>query len=101
MDGIIATNTTIDKSKLGQHPLAQEAGGLSGAPVREASNHVLAALVRELDGKIPVIGVGGILSGSHAAEKLRLGATAVQIYSGMVYRGTGLIKECLLSCFLR
>ena len=101
MDGIIATNTTIDKSKLGQHPLAQEAGGLSGAPVREASNRVLAALVRELDGKIPVIGVGGILSGSHAAEKLRLGATAVQIYSGMVYRGTGLIKECLLSCFLR
>ena len=99
MDGIIATNTTIDKSKLGQHPLAQEAGGLSGAPVREASNRVLAALVRELDGKIPVIGVGGILSGSHAAEKLRLGATAVQIYSGMVYRGTGLIKECLLSCF--
>ena len=98
MDGIIATNTTIDKSKLGQHPLAQEAGGLSGVPVREASNRVLAALVRELDGKIPVIGVGGILSGSHAAEKLRLGATAVQIYSGMVYRGTGLIKECLLSC---
>lgn len=98
MDGVIATNTTIDKSTLGSHPLANEQGGLSGEPVREASNRVLAALVRELDGKVPVIGVGGILSGEHAAEKLRLGATAVQFYSGMVYRGTALVGECLEAC---
>lgn len=95
IDGVIATNTTIDKSALGVSPLAQEQGGLSGAPVREKSNAVLSALVAQLGGKVPVIGAGGILSGSHAKEKLDLGATAVQVYSGMVYRGTDLVRECL------
>lgn len=95
MDGIIATNTTIDKSALGASPLAQEAGGLSGAPVREPSNRVLKALAQELAGKVPIIGAGGVLSGKDAAEKIQLGATAVQIYSGMVYRGPELVKECL------
>lgn len=95
IDGVIATNTTIDKSALGASPLAQEQGGLSGAPVREKSNSVLSALVAQLGGKVPVIGAGGILSGSHAKEKLDLGATAVQVYSGMVYRGTDLVRECL------
>ncbi|MCG7656845.1 quinone-dependent dihydroorotate dehydrogenase [Wielerella bovis] len=97
MDGVIATNTTIDKTALGASPLAQEAGGLSGAPVREASNRVLAQLVRELDGKVPVIGLGGILSGHDAREKIQLGAAAVQIYSGMIYRGAGLVTECIKS----
>lgn len=95
MDGIIATNTTIDKSALGASPLAQEAGGLSGAPVRKPSNRVLKALAQELAGKVPIIGAGGVLSGKDAAEKIQLGATAVQIYSGMVYRGPELVKECL------
>ena len=95
MDGIIATNTTIDKSALGASPLAQEAGGLSGAPVREPSNRVLKSLAQELAGKVPIIGAGGVLSGKDAAEKIQLGATAVQIYSGMVYRGPELVKECL------
>ncbi len=95
IDGVIATNTTIDKSALGALPLAQEQGGLSGAPVREKSNAVLSALVAQLGDKVPVIGAGGILSGSHAKEKLDLGATAVQVYSGMVYRGTDLVRECL------
>ncbi len=98
MDGVITTNTTINTAALGNHPLAAEQGGLSGEPVREASNRVLAALVKELNGKVPVIGVGGILSGNDAAEKLRLGATAVQFYSGMVYRGTALVAECLEAC---
>lgn len=98
IDGVIATNTTTDKSALGSSPLAQEAGGLSGRPVREAANRVLAALAAELGGNIPIIGAGGILSGSDAAEKLRLGATAVQIYSGMVYRGPELVRECLNAC---
>ncbi len=95
IDGIIATNTTIDKSVLGASPLVQEAGGLSGKPVREPSNRVLSALVARLDGKLPVIGVGGIMNGSDALEKRRLGAAAVQLYSGMVYRGPDLVRECL------
>ena len=98
MDGIIATNTTTDKTALGSHPLAAEAGGLSGEPVREKSNRVLKLLAGHLDGKRPVIGAGGILSGSDAAEKLRLGATAVQLYSGMVYRGPELVRECIEAC---
>ena len=95
IDGIIATNTTIDKSSLGAHPLAQEAGGLSGAPVREPSNRVLQALAETLNGKISVIGAGGILSGADAVRKMQLGAQAVQLYSGMVYRGPKLVEECL------
>lgn len=95
MDGVIATNTTIDKTRLGTLPLAQEQGGLSGAPVRSSSNRVLAQLVQELDGRVPVIGVGGILGGSDAKEKMQLGATAVQLYSGLIYRGPELVRECL------
>ncbi|QMT32436.1 quinone-dependent dihydroorotate dehydrogenase [Alysiella filiformis DSM 16848] len=95
MDGVIATNTTTDKTVLGNHPLAQEQGGLSGAPVREKANAVLHNLVQHLGGKVPVIGAGGVLSGSDAKEKLALGATAVQVYSGMVYRGTDLVRECV------
>lgn len=98
MDGIIATNTTIDKTALGSHPLAGEAGGLSGAPVREASNRVLTQLAEHLDGKLPIIGVGGIMNGEDAAHKLRLGATAVQVYSGLVYAGPALVKDCLDTC---
>ncbi|MCP1661031.1 quinone-dependent dihydroorotate dehydrogenase [Neisseria perflava] len=95
MDGIIATNTTIDKSSLGSHPLAGEQGGLSGRPVREKSNQVLQLLAEHLDGALPVIGVGGILSGDDAKEKIHLGATAVQVYSGLIYQGPKLVKDCL------
>ena len=98
MDGIIATNTTIDKSSLGSHPLAGEQGGLSGLPVREASNRVLQQLAAHLDGKLPIIGVGGIGNGEDAACKLRLGATAVQLYSGLIYKGPALVKDCLDTC---
>ncbi|KPN71520.1 quinone-dependent dihydroorotate dehydrogenase [Neisseria sp. 83E34] len=98
MDGIIATNTTIDKTILGNHKQANEAGGLSGRPVREKSNAVLKELVAQIDGKLPVIGVGGIMQGGDAAEKMRLGAAAVQVYSGLVYRGSELVKECLRAC---
>ena len=95
MDGIIATNTTIDKSSLGSHPLAGEQGGLSGLPVREKSNQVLKMLAEHIDGKLPIIGVGGIMNSKDAAEKIRLGATAVQVYSGMIYKGPALVKDCL------
>ena len=67
-------------------------------PVREKSNRVLSQLVKELDGRLPVIGVGGIVNGSDAAEKMRLGAAAVQVYSGLIYRGPELVRECLQAC---
>ena len=95
MDGVIATNTTIDKSSLGNHPLAGEAGGLSGLPVRAQSEYVLQHLVHALNGKLPVIGVGGIVAGQDAATKKRLGASAVQIYSGMIYQGPSLVADCV------
>ena len=95
MDGVIATNTTIDKSSLGNHPLAGEAGGLSGLPVRAQSEYVLQHLVHALKGKLPVIGVGGIVAGQDAATKKRLGASAVQIYSGMIYQGPSLVADCV------
>lgn len=95
MDGIIATNTTIDKSSLGNHPLAQEAGGLSGLPVQAKSNEVLKLLAEHIDGVLPIIGVGGIMNGDDAAEKIRLGASAVQLYSGFIYQGPALIKDCI------
>ena len=95
MDGVIATNTTTDKSSLGNHPLAGEAGGLSGLPVRAQSEYVLQHLVYALKGKLPVIGVGGIVAGQDAATKKRLGASAVQVYSGMIYQGPSLIADCV------
>lgn len=98
MDGIIATNTTVDKSSLGNHPLANEAGGLSGWPVRDKSNAVLKSLAEHIGGKLPIIGAGGIMQGGDAAEKRRLGAVAVQLYSGLIYRGPELVKECLRAC---
>ncbi|HET6905313.1 MAG TPA: quinone-dependent dihydroorotate dehydrogenase [Rhodanobacteraceae bacterium] len=95
VDGLICTNTTIDRSAIAGEPLASEAGGLSGKPLFELSTEVLRGMAQRLDGKIPLIGVGGILSGANAAEKLAAGAVLVQIYTGMVYRGPRLITECV------
>ena len=95
IDGVIATNTTIDREAIAGHRLANETGGLSGAPVRERSNLVLQAFRMLLKEQIPLIGVGGILCGTDAAEKLKAGAALVQVYSGLVYRGPGLVREVL------
>lgn len=95
IDGVIATNTTIDREAVAGHRLAQETGGLSGAPVRERSNLVLQAFRMLLKESSPLIGVGGIVSGADAMEKLKLGASLVQVYSGLVYRGPGLVREVL------
>lgn len=95
IDGVIATNTTIERAAVTGHPLANETGGLSGAPVRERSNLVLQAFRMLLKEQIPLIGVGGILSGADAAEKVKAGAALMQVYSGLVYRGPGLVREVL------
>jgi dihydroorotate dehydrogenase len=95
IDGVIATNTTIDREAVTGHALAQEAGGLSGAPVRERSNVVLQAFRMLLKESVPLIGVGGIVSGTDAVEKMKAGASLVQVYSGLVYRGPGLVREIL------
>ncbi|WP_323844051.1 quinone-dependent dihydroorotate dehydrogenase [Microbulbifer magnicolonia] len=93
IDGVIATNTTIDKSAVAHLPHGSEEGGLSGKPLRQKSTQVIAQLAKELRGEIPIIGVGGIFDGESAAEKIRAGATAVQIYTGFIYRGPAVIKE--------
>lgn len=95
IDGVIATNTTIDREAVAGHALARETGGLSGAPVRERSNLVLQAFRMLLKDATPIIGIGGIMDGAGAAEKLKLGASLVQIYSGLVYRGPALAREVL------
>jgi dihydroorotate dehydrogenase len=93
MDGVIATNTTLERDAVAGHEHAAEAGGLSGRPVQEGSSRVVAWLKAELDGKMPIIGVGGIIDGASAAEKAKLGADLVQVYSGFIYRGPKLISE--------
>ena len=95
MDAVIATNTTLSREGVEHLPHGQEAGGLSGAPMRERSTRVLAALHRELGGEVPLIGVGGILKGRHAKEKQDAGASLVQIYTGLIYRGPELVAECV------
>lgn len=101
LDGIIATNTTVARADVEGHPHAHETGGLSGAPLRERSTRVIRALAAALKGELPVIGVGGILSGADAAEKLAAGATLVQLYTGLIYRGPDLIAECVSACLAK
>ncbi len=93
IDGVIATNTTLSRDGVMHLPHGQEGGGLSGAPVREKSTAVIRQLAAELKGALPIIGVGGILNGDDALEKVEAGAALVQIYSGMIYRGPELIAE--------
>lgn len=94
MDGVIATNTTITRDAVKGLAHANEMGGLSGAPVRELSNRVIRALHQQLGKDIPIIGVGGILSASDAQAKLDAGASLIQLYTGLIYRGPTLIGEC-------
>jgi dihydroorotate dehydrogenase len=93
MDGVIATNTTIAREKVKGLRHAEEVGGLSGGPVLEASNRVIAQLRAALGKGYPIIGVGGILSADDALGKLAAGADVVQIYTGLIYRGPALVDE--------
>lgn len=101
IDGLVATNTTVTREGVSGLSHADEQGGLSGAPLRERSTHVLRILSKELKNEIPLIGVGGILSGADAVEKLDAGASLVQIYSGLIYRGPELVSECVSACLAR
>jgi dihydroorotate dehydrogenase len=95
MDGVIATNTTLSRAGVEGLQFADQAGGLSGAPVREQSTHVVRVLAGELGGRLPIIAAGGITEGRHAAQKIAAGASLVQIYSGFIYRGPALIAEAV------
>ncbi|MCT8089534.1 quinone-dependent dihydroorotate dehydrogenase [Acinetobacter sp. C_4_1] len=95
IDGLIVTNTTLSREGVENLKYGNEAGGLSGAPVFEKSTACLAAFAKVLQGQIPLIGVGGILSGEQAAAKQQAGASLVQIYSGLIYTGPALIKDCI------
>ena len=94
-DGLIAGNTTISRKEVKGMRHAEEKGGLSGAPVKERANHVLAAFRAALPDHIALIGTGGITNGEDAAEKIRLGADLVQFYTGFVYRGPDLVSDCV------
>jgi len=94
IDAIIATNTTIVRDAVQELEFGKEAGGLSGAPVRQVSTEVVRSLKEYLGDAIPIVGVGGIMTGKDAQEKLTAGASLVQIYSGLIYRGPKLISEC-------
>lgn len=95
MDAVIATNTTLGREGVEHLPFGNEAGGLSGAPVREKSTHIVKVLAAELGGRLPIIAAGGITEGAHAAEKIAAGASLVQIYSGFIYKGPALIREAV------
>lgn len=94
IDAIIATNTTLDRAPVADVPNAAEAGGLSGAPLEELSTQVIRHLSGHLQGRLPIIGVGGILAGADAVRKIEAGASLVQLYTGLVYRGPNLVGEC-------
>jgi dihydroorotate dehydrogenase len=94
IDGVIATNTTLNRRDVEGMRHANEQGGLSGAPVFDLSNIVIRALKAEVGDQVPIIGVGGILSGRDAKAKIAAGAQLVQLYSGLIYRGPALVREC-------
>lgn len=93
IDGVIATNTTLAREAVKGLKNAEEAGGLSGAPVRNLSTIVIQQLSKQLQGALPIIGVGGISSGADAVEKIAAGASLVQVYSGLIYKGPKLVHE--------
>ena len=95
MDGIIATNTTLERQGLASHR-REETGGLSGSPLRVRSEAVLSHLVKRVNGKIPIVSVGGIMTPEDARRRLDVGAALIQVYTGLVYQGPGLVKKILV-----
>ena len=97
VDAVIATNTTVDRAAVVGMLNAQETGGLSGAPLFKMATAVVATLAKALANELPIIAVGGIVDGAMAKAKLTAGAQLVQLYSGLIYRGPELVRECILS----
>jgi dihydroorotate dehydrogenase len=95
IDAVIATNTTITRTGIEGLSLAAETGGLSGRPLKALATYTLSRLCQALDGRIPVIGVGGITDGMSAADKLSAGASLVQVYTGFIYQGPDLIQQAV------
>ncbi|MDD2696186.1 MAG: quinone-dependent dihydroorotate dehydrogenase [Anaerolineales bacterium] len=97
VDGVIATNTTVGREGLESSPrgqaLAGEKGGLSGAPLRELSTRMVREISRRTEGRLPIIGAGGVMNAADARQKLEAGASLVQVYTGLVYAGPGLAKR--------
>ena len=98
MDGVIATNTTLSRDGVSSLNNADEVGGLSGAPLKDHATKTIADLYAILGEEVPIIGVGGINSGADALEKLNAGAKLLQVYSGLIYQGPGLVKQCVNAC---
>jgi dihydroorotate dehydrogenase len=96
LDGVIVANTTVSRERVADSPLAAEAGGLSGAPLRDLANHTLSLVAAEVGNEMAIIGVGGIMTADDAAEKIRLGAHLVQTYTGFIYEGPELIYRSAL-----
>jgi len=97
LDGVIATNTTLDKTRIANSPYAGQAGGLSGAPLTAKSTAVIAAIKSHVGNRLPIIGVGGIMTADDARAKLQAGADLLQLYSGFIYKGPALIDDILLN----
>ena len=95
---MIATNTSVSRAGVEGLPHAEEAGGLSGAPIRQRADEVLRKMHSRLKGEVALIGAGGIMSGRDAVEKMRAGASLVQVYTGLIYRGPELVAECASAC---
>ena len=95
IDALIATNTTLSRDAVKGIQHGEEAGGLSGAPVTEKSTQVIAEFAKQLQGKMPIIGVGGIFNAADARDKINAGASLVQVYSGLIYQGPALVTECV------
>ena len=95
LEGVIATNTTLSREHVDGLKHGSEAGGLSGAPLTGRATETIASLARQLQGSLPIIGVGGIMTAADAVEKIHAGATLVQLYSGLVYSGPALVRECI------
>jgi len=98
IDAVIATNTSVSRAGVEGLPQAEEAGGLSGAPIRQRATEVLRKMHSHLRNEAALIGAGGIMAGADAAEKMRAGASLVQLYTGLVYRGPELVAECASAC---